>query len=143
VKAVLIVLGALAVVAVVAAVVVGLYFALWYSAPARGALDARETIQGDGDFRIQAYNHFFNLCSDVQGLEGAHDATLRQLDLLGPDSDDRNRVVANLTGIESQRARSIADYNADARKNWTSGQFRDEDLPYQLSLEGDTSCGKR
>ena len=125
-------------------VVVGVWIVRYYSADVRGKVTARETILS-GPSRIAAYNYFFNLCSAIQGHERALDALTNELDQTTLEKD-RSRVISNITGLTSQRARSIAQYNVDARKDYTIGQFRDLSLPYQLPFieykKGVyTSCG--
>lgn len=100
----------------------------WATAPIRGALDAREQIQADGSFRIAAYDSFFNQCASIQGLEGRLDVAFKQLD----QSPESNRLSANVAGLQGLRFEAIAKYNGDAAKEYTEGQFRDSDLPYQL-----------
>jgi|SRR3972149_2030035 len=84
------------------------------------------------DFRLGAYNHFFDLCASVQGNEGQLDALYSELGLVAPESRDYGYTVKSITGVQGIRAQSIARYNQDALK-WTVGQFRDSDLPYRLS----------
>lgn len=114
----------------------------WVSAPTRGKLAAREQIQS-GASRIAAYNHFFDLCAAVQAQEGALAASYAELQTaVGKDAE---RVRINITGLTAQRSRSVAQYNADARKDYTIGQFRASGLPYELPatfIKGETtSCG--
>lgn len=54
--------------------------------------------------------------------------------------DRQTQVRASITGLTGQRARSIARYNADARKDFTVGQFRDAGLPFQLDVGEETRC---
>lgn len=137
---------AVVVIALLVAVVIAVTtFAIrWVTAPAKGKLDAREQIHSGGN-RIQAYDHFFNLCAAVQTDEVALDAQLDQL--AGASSDDeRDRIRANIAGVTADRAGAINEYNADARKDYTVGQFRASKLPYDLPTtsytKGDrTSCG--
>ena len=96
-----------------------------------GRGEARIQIQSAGS-RIANYNHFFDKCSSIQGHEGGIDALLDELALYERGSDDFSRVATNLTGVKSARARAIAEYNNNAQKDYTSGQFRDSDLPYVL-----------
>jgi hypothetical protein len=109
-----------------------------------GRGEARKIIQS-AEFRIPAYNHFFDSCAAIQGLEAGIDAQLAELPQ-AETTKDRSRIQANIAGLTAQRQRSIAQYNADARKDYTVGQFRDSGLPYQLEAspypEGSkTSCG--
>lgn len=124
--------GTLAMVGIVLAVLllwVGVYAFRWVTAEPRGKLQAREAIQS-GDFRIAAYNHFYDLCASVQAVEATLDASMTELETA--PADDKQRIRTNITGLIGQRARSIAEYNVDARKSYTAGQFRATDLPYQL-----------
>ena len=84
------------------------------------------------DFRLAAYNHFFDLCASVQGNEGQLDALYQELELQAPESRDYGYTVKSITGVQGIRAQSVARYNQDVLK-WTVGQFRDSDLPYHLS----------
>ena len=101
----------------------------WVLAEPRGALQARTQIQS-GATRIAAYEHFFNLCAAVQGQEAAFAAQYDELTTA--TGDDEQRVRANIAGLSAQRGRSIAQYNVDARKDYTIGQFRASGLPFQI-----------
>lgn len=92
------------------------------------------------EFRLYAYNHFFDVCAAVQANEGALDAQFESLTTATRDKD-KARINANIAGIKAQRQANIATYNADALK-WTRGQFRDSDLPYQLSSANYPEGGK-
>jgi len=113
-----------------------------------GAGEARIRTQS-ADFRLAAYNHFFDLCAAIQGHEGQLDALYDELGLFGPATKDYGNTVKSITGVQGIRAQSIARYNQDALK-WTVGQFRDSDLPDHLSsivpypIEGGkTECAYR
>lgn len=111
-------------------VIGGISFGIrWAMAGPSGKLQARQAILG-GANRITSYNHFFDLCASVQGLEGQRDSQLAELPKAR--GDDRDRILTNIAGIEGARAQAIAQYNADARKDYTIGQFRASALPYQL-----------
>lgn len=96
-----------------------------------GAGEARKEIQS-APFRIAAYQTFFNQCASVQGLEGQIDELTAQLDALEPGTRAYEYTLSSLTGTRGLRHRAIAKYNQDALKDYTQGQFRDADLPYQL-----------
>lgn len=134
---------ALVAVLVLAMIPVGAWGIRWVTADFRGQLSAREEILS-GSNRIAAYNHFFNLCSSIQGNEAQIDALETELETA--EGKDKSRVQASLTGVRAAREGAIARYNADSRRDYTIGQFRDLDLPYQLPTEpyasgGKTSCG--
>lgn len=113
----------------------------WVSAPTRGKLQAREQINS-GAFRIAAYNHFFDLCAAVQSDEARLEA--QYVSLSTATGEDVARIQANIAGITSDRADAVNEYNADASKDYTVGQFKSSKLPYQLDAtytRGDhTSC---
>jgi hypothetical protein len=101
----------------------------WWAAPWQGKLEAREQVQS-GNYRIAAYNHFYDLCASVQT---ADNNIATQEDLLAQvDGSDRSRVLTNIAALKSVRADGINQYNVDARKTYTEGQFLSSDLPYQL-----------
>lgn len=117
----------------VAGLIAGIFFGVrWLTAPAKGKLQAREQINS-GSYRIAAYDHFFDLCASVQGLEGQLAAQESALD--GSTGDDRERIRANIAGIRGERAQAIADYNADASKDYTLAKFKSSKLPWRLSSE--------
>jgi len=112
----------------------------WWLAEPKGRLEARKEIQS-GDFRIAAYDHFFNLCSAVQADEGRISALSEELALVEPGSRRETQVQASLTAVRSSRIEKIQRYNADAARDYTVGQFRDSDLPYRLNPnQENTSC---
>lgn len=135
-----IILGIAGAVALVAAVWAIAFAAGWLTAGPTGKLQARQAILS-GQSRIQAYDHFFNLCASVQADEDAIDAQLEELD--GSTGDDRDRIRANLAGLRSTRATAIREYNVDARKSYTIGQFRDLGLPFEIDPTPYVQGGKR
>jgi hypothetical protein len=84
------------------------------------------------DFRIAAYESFFNQYASIKGLEGQIDELTATLALLEPGTREYNYTLTSLTGTKGLRHQAIQRYNADAMKDWTEGQFRDADLPYQI-----------
>lgn len=110
----------------------GVFAFRWFYAEPEGQLEAREQILS-GSSRINAYNHFFNQCGAVQKAEAGIGALEVQLE--SASVDDRDRVLSFLTGARVTRENAIVQYNADASKNYTIGQFRDLNLPYQLRSE--------
>lgn len=110
----------------------------WFSAPYKGKLEARKTINS-GSFRIAAYNHFFDACAGIQGEMGQLAA--QQQALKTAIGDDIGRVQANIAGLEGELAGDVADYNADVGKSYTIGQFRSAGLPFRIDLKEPFTCG--
>lgn len=116
------------------------YSCVYYTADVRGRIAANEQIKS-GSNRIAQYDRFFNICASVQALELARDQ--HRFELAATSNETRREQIRqNINAVNSLRARAITTYNADARKNYTSGQFRDSDLPYEIDLESEyTKCG--
>lgn len=116
----------------------------WITADFRGASDAREKIHADGNFRIEAYDRFYNQCASVQSIEAAINAARAELNTK-PSARRREQINTNITALTAARADAVNQYNADARKSYTAGQFKASDLPSSLPIEapteGTTSCG--
>ena len=96
-----------------------------------GRGEAHKEIQS-ADFRIVAYDHFFNLYASIKSLEGKINELTATLNLLEPGTREYNYTLTALAGVKGLRHEAIQQYNADAQKDWTMGQFRDNDLPYQI-----------
>ena len=105
----------------------------------RGKTEQIEQIQGNGSYRIAAYDHFFDLCASVQAQEASIDNVQAEL-ATNPDRQRTAVLEASLTALKNNRATLITQYNADARKEDTAGAFRASDLPYQIDMKGDTTC---
>lgn len=126
----------LAVLAVIAVVVtsivlaVGHYAFSWWAAPYQGSLQARQQILGSGDFRIQAYDHFFSLCASIQTSEQAMQQTQTQekTDKGGDLSRDKINFGAQL----NNRNDAANQYNVESTEHWTVGQFKANSLPYTI-----------
>lgn len=81
--------------------------------------------------RIGGYNHFFDLCASVQNAESAIDQQTETLKRTS-DPNEISRIQTNIDAQQITRSNGIHQYNADASKNYTIGQFRDSMLPYHL-----------
>lgn len=139
------VIGGAALVLVVALVIGGMavFGVGWFqrsTADFRGETAALEQIKADADNRISAYEYFFDLCASVQG----HEDTIRALEaeLAGDPSEDRaEQIQGAITANRAQRDAKIRQYNSEASKDYTTGQFRDADLPAELSIDAEeTTC---
>lgn len=106
----------------------------------RGETDQIEDTKANSDYRIAAYDHFYDTCAGVQSLEGKIGNMSEEL--AQTDSAQRKDILnASLTASKNKRSELITEYNADARKEATEGQFRSSDLPYELNEnEEETVC---
>lgn len=129
------VVGAIAAFFLVMAVTGALNWAWrYYTAPIKGKVGAEEQLES-APSRISKYNHFFDLCGNIQALQDRANDQYEQLSRLKandtPDQDV-SRVLQNINGIEAQIADQVRKYNQDARKDYTQARFHASKLPYQL-----------
>lgn len=122
---------------------VGVYGFGWFvdhTADRSGKTQVKQNINGNGQYRIGAYNHFYDLCASVQTKE-ASIANLQQELKTTADPQQKLQIPTDIVALQNARADAINQYNADAHKSYTLGQFRASDLPFQLSLvEDHTQC---
>ena len=128
--------GKLLLITVLFIVIIGILMsALWafgvFTSPIVGKGEAYKEIQSK-EFRLGAYNYFFNQYHSIIGLEGSIDENLATLELLEKGTKEYNRILTNVTALKSLRHQAIQEYNANATKEYTAGQFRDAQLPYQI-----------
>lgn len=110
----------------------------YFTAEIKGRVDAEERIES-ADSRIGNYEHFFDLCATIQGNEAALQS--QRAALAGAGEKEARRYRANIAGIEAQRQRNIARYNADARKAYTKARFLGNELPKRIDPRGEnTTC---
>lgn len=106
----------------------------------RGGTEQIEQTKGNGSYRIAAYDHFYDLCASVQNSEATIAALEQELET-NPSESRVEQINASITANRANRASSINEYNADARKEDTLANFMASDLPYQLnSTDKETTC---
>jgi len=108
-------------------------------APWKGAGDQRKATQGNAQYRIAAYDEFFNACEAIAAKERIIERYREQLET-ATSPDEKSRLNAAITAESNVRDEMIADYNADAAKADTRGDFRADGLPYQIDPNGTTTC---
>lgn len=112
-----------------------------HTANFRGETAKRNLIEANGAYRTAAYDHFFDLCASIEGLEGQIRVQSHELHAHPePDIARASQIQVNLTALRSQLVTAIAQYNADAAKGYTAGQFRADNLPAHLYLTQETRC---
>lgn len=109
----------------------------YITADARGAVDAHEKIKS-GDNRIAEYDRFFDLCSAAL-------TTQDQIDNLEEEKETAeeprlSQLTSSITALKGKLSENVNDYNSAASRDYTSGQFRDSDLPYQLGKDREIKC---
>lgn len=108
------------------------------TAPFRGEVEAEERVQG-GDFRIAAYEAFYDQCASVQ----ADEDRINNLEDERENAEGQrvSQLDTTITAVKNSRAEKIREYNADSQKEATRGQFRDSGLPFELDVDAEeTVC---
>jgi hypothetical protein len=112
-----------------------LMVALWgfgvFTADIKGQGEAYKEIHSK-EFRLEAYNYFFDQYHSILALEGQIDVNISMLKDIEEGTKDYNRIRTNVAALQSLRHQAIQSYNAQASKDYTAGQFRDHNLPYQI-----------
>lgn len=107
----------------------------------RGGVDATESVHASGAYRIAAYDQFFNLCASIQAQEAQISVMTDELGSPLTPVDRQQILRASLTGLQGARNANIAQYNADASKADTRGNFLASNLPYQINrMVPQTTC---
>lgn len=131
--------GVLTVVVLFILLVIGVWAYRYYTADTRGAITAHETTTA-GQYRINSYEHFYDMCASIQGYEGS---IFIQEELI-KDSDNKeitDRAQLILSSIKAQRIRTISQYNMDAAKERTMAKYMDQGLPKEISAKQfNTQC---
>lgn len=136
-------IGALGIFGIVVASIFGLaLLGVWLNsefsiltAETRGETGVREKTVADPDYRIAAYEEFYDKCAAIKAVE-------QQIDTMQATKGlPKNQKSTNILALTNQRNTLIQQYNADSRKAGTRGQFRASDLPYQIdTTQEHTSC---
>lgn len=130
-KVLLGVLGFVAIVAIVLALLFTTGLIQRGTAEFRGETKQIESTKANSNYRIAQYEHFYNLCASVKSLESKIENMTDELSTV--DETQRKTVLnTSITASKNKRAELINQYNADARKEGTMAQFKSSDLPYSL-----------
>lgn len=121
---------------------VGVYGNGWFTdhtANRSGKTQVKHQINGNGSYRIAAYDHFFDLCATVQTDKQVLTNTQNQLKMT-TDEGTKLTLNADVLAQQNKLDTDVNQYNQDARKSATAGQFRASDLPSTLDTMGVTTC---
>lgn len=102
------------------------------TADRRGEAEKMEQVEAEGEYRVAQHDYFYNLCSDIK----AKQQNIKELETLGGYDQE---VVANRMKLNEM----VSEYNTAASNNYTKGQFRADELPYQIDPDTEVEeCGK-
>lgn len=106
----------------------------------RGETSQIEQTEANADYRISAYDRFYDKCASVQTIEGKISNLEEELEA----TEDKQRISTlntSITASKNKREEMINSYNADASKEDTRAKFKASDLPYELDAnEEETVC---
>lgn len=105
----------------------------------RGETGQIEQTKANSNYRISAYDSFYDSCASVKSLETKIKNVEEELEEV-EESQRKTTLNTSITAMKNKRAELIESYNADARKEATRGQFKASDLPYELKIEEETTC---
>lgn len=107
----------------------------------RGETAQIEDTLADPDYRIAAYDHFFGLCTAVQNTEAQIRGQEGELEAEGVTEARKGQIQSNLAALRASRESLINEYNNDAGREATVGQFHASNLPDRLDSEKEkTEC---
>ena len=109
-------------------------------APWKGEGDVRKATQGNAAYRMASYDWYFDQCNAVvaveQKIEVQNDERKQT-----KDEQRRNQLTYSITALQNQRIDLINEYNANADKETTRAQFKDDSLPAHIDADQkETSC---
>ncbi|MEK7620795.1 MAG: hypothetical protein AAB395_00385 [Patescibacteria group bacterium] len=108
----------------------------------RGKTGQIEQTKANPDYRIAAYDHFYDLCGSIQAEEDQI-GNIQKRPASGTTAGGftQQQKDSILLAHQNSRAELIRQYNADARKADTLAHFRASDLPYQIEIDNEeTTC---
>lgn len=129
---------ALAGLGVVGVVALG-YGVQYYTAEVRGQVAQNERVVADADYRISAYDRFYDDCASAKTLQ-QNLANAQESVKTETDPTRLAQLQANVAALSNQLNEAVNQYNADARKTDTRGHFLSSDLPYELTTEQEIRC---
>lgn len=99
-------------------------------APFQGEVEKSQQVEGSGSHRIAQHDYFYNLCSSIK----AKQQNIEALEAAGyEDAVTANRMQLN---------EMVEEYNANASNDYTKGQFKANELPYQIDANKEIeTCG--
>lgn len=108
----------------------------------RGKTGQIERTKADPNYRIAAYDQFYDLCGDIQAKEDQiRNTQKRSAGGTTTGGFTQQQKDAILLALQNSRAELVRQYNADARKADTLAHFRASDLPYKIDIDNEeTTC---
>lgn len=130
------------IVLIVGVSLVGVFGFGWFTdatANRQGRTQQEQLVQGNGQYRIAAYEHFYDLCATVQ--TDWQTVQFGKEEMKGVTDQGRlEQLQANLAAQQIKLVTDVNQYNGDARKAATLAQFKASNLPSRLTATKETTC---
>jgi len=113
---------------------IGVFGFGWFqkgTAEFRGDVRETEQVVADPQYRVAAYQEFFQLCTGVQTAEASIAASTDELSRT-TDPDRRIQLESNLSAGKTQWANLVNQYNNKAMQDRTQARYFPPNLPPQL-----------
>lgn len=128
-------------IALIAVILGGIFFVSQVvrraTSPIEGQTQVIEQTQGRGNYRIASYEWYFNQCGAIQAAQDRIINQLTELETVDSNSERFATIQTNLLAQRNVRDKLVREYNANARQEETRGQFRDDGLPDEISIDAD------
>ncbi len=105
----------------------------YFTAEKSGQAEAEQQIQS-AEFRIFSYQHFYDQLANINSAEATYDSQYDLLQATTKDTSDYSRIQRNLAASVAFIEQLKRQYNADAAKEETMGQFRASNLPSRITV---------
>ncbi len=100
----------------------------YFTAEITGRVDEEVRVQS-ADFRIFAYEYFYDLYAEIRSAEARYLIQYELLQEMEPDTREHNYQQRTVAVLKQRIIELKEKYNADVRKEGTRGQFKATDLP--------------
>lgn len=120
--------------------VFGVYYGGWFSDVTKnrvGETEKNELIEGNGSYRVGAYESFWDAYAAIQTQEDRISNLTATTETQTGFQLQQTQLA--ITAAKNTCASLINDYNAASKADYTSAQFRDAQLPMEIQLEA-TKC---
>lgn len=103
-----------------------------------GQVEAREQTQS-GSNRIAQYERFYDLCTSAKTAQDQI-TNLEQEQDGGVSESRETQISSSITALRGKRDESVNKYNSLAQRDYTAGQFRASNLPFEIDGQEPIKC---
>lgn len=121
--------------------VFGYGFFIDHTANRQGESQKKELIDASGQYRVGAYEHFFDACATIQS-DQFRVTNIKEALKADPKPTGQYLVTlqASYTAANQKFMEDVNQYNQDSRQSYTLARFKSADLPYQIDPTEEVTC---